>query len=372
VRLRQWFDAIGTALVVTLHERKIPFAIPYICLQLYLRCSRPHEELERWLVALPLGAVNVANAPLSVLVNGAILNRLGALPGTWRLASLSKCPAVGGLSKMDEAYMEPPAAIAPHAPLKKKPATLAFRFLGQFSVLGSDSWQAGPSPKKGGELLRYLGVYPRRIATKDELAVSFWPDLDADAVAHRLHLAASGARAYLRLRLGVPDAILCVVGGYAWSPETRVRTDVEDFLALCKDGSSQSLEAAVGLYTGELLAGENADWLQPMRIRCASAYACALELLAIQAEAAQDFAAALNAAFKLQESERGHEGATRLIMRCFAALGQRDRAVSQYESLRGYLLERLGVEPTQETTILARRIKVGTIPMYARRGQELS
>jgi DNA-binding SARP family transcriptional activator len=234
-----------------------------------------------------------------------------------------------------------------------------FRFLGQFSIHGKAGWEPGPSLKKGGELLQYLGAYPRRIATKDELASAFWPDLDPETVAHRLHLAASGARGYLRRLLDLPDAIVAVTGGYAWTPHACVRSDVEEFLDLCKSDAPASLERAVALYGGEFLAGETADWLQPMRVRCAVAYACALESLAHRAEAVHDFPTALSAAIKLHDAERGHEGATRLIMRCFAALGQRDRAERQYESLCEYLRLRLGVEPTHETTALARQIRSG-------------
>lgn len=236
---------------------------------------------------------------------------------------------------------------------------LEFRFLGQFSIRGLGGWQSGPSLKKGGELLQYLGIYPRRIATKDELAAAFWPELDPETVAHRLHLAASGARGYLRRILGGSDAIVAVTGGYAWSINASVRSDAETFLALCKCDEPESLETAIALYGGEFLAGETADWLQPMRVRCAAAYACALEALAQRAEAARDYAGALSAGFKLQDAERGHEGATRLIMRCFAALGLRDRAELQYESLCDYLRQRLGVEPTLETTALARQLKSG-------------
>ncbi len=237
--------------------------------------------------------------------------------------------------------------------------SLELRFLGQFSIRGAQGWQPGPSLKKGGELLQYLGTYPRRIATKDELAAAFWPGLEPEDVAHRLHLAASGARAYLRGRLDACDALISVPGGYAWSPNTTIGSDIERFLAYCKNRASQSLESAVALYGGEFLAGESADWLQPMRVQCASAYACALETLAHQAEASGDFPAALSAAFKLHDAERGHEGATRLIMRCFAALGQRERAECQYQSLREYLRARLGVEPTHETTALAQEIRLG-------------
>jgi two-component SAPR family response regulator len=237
--------------------------------------------------------------------------------------------------------------------------SLELRFLGQFSIRVAEGWQPGPSLKKGGELLQYMGTYPRRIATKDELAAAFWPSLEPEAVAHRLHLAASGARTYLRDRLQACDALISVLGGYAWTANTTIRSDVEQFLAYCRTSTSQSLEAAVALYGGDFLAGETADWLQPMRVRCASAYACALERLGHQAELSGDFPAALSAAFKLHDAERGHEGAARLIMRCFAALGQRERAESQYESLREYLRARLGVEPALETTTLAREIRFG-------------
>ena len=45
-------------------------------------------------------------------------------------------------------------------------------------------WYRGPSAKKGRDLIQYLGAYPRRVATVDELAEAFWPDLSLDAVGH--------------------------------------------------------------------------------------------------------------------------------------------------------------------------------------------
>src|SRR5580700_10014446 len=87
-----------------------------------------------------------------------------------------------------------------------------FRFLGTFAVRCGGSWHPGPPPKKGREPLQYLGTYPRRVATRDELAAAFWPGIDIDAVVHRLHLAASGARAYLRNLSGGSDALQCVGG----------------------------------------------------------------------------------------------------------------------------------------------------------------
>ena len=109
---------------------------------------------------------------------------------------------------------------------------LEFRFLGQFSIRGPGGWQAGPSLKKGGELLQYLGIYPRRIATKDELAAAFWPELDPEAVAHRLHLAASGARGYLRRMLGASDAIVAVTATGLGARVRLLTGDPDDLNAL--------------------------------------------------------------------------------------------------------------------------------------------
>ncbi|MGA8533642.1 MAG: BTAD domain-containing putative transcriptional regulator [Candidatus Tumulicola sp.] len=234
---------------------------------------------------------------------------------------------------------------------------LHFRFLGDFAIQAETRWYRGPSAKKGRELIQYLGAYPRRVATGDELAEAFWPGLDLETVAHRIHLAASGARTYLRGVLGGADAIECVSGGYAWGREIRVSSDADEFLELCRSKSSDVLQSAAELYAGEFLAGETADWLQPLRIRCASAYSCAMDRLAEEAVSSGDFGKALVHGLQLIAAEPAHEGATCLVMRCFAALGQRARAIERYETLANYLKRHLGIGPTQQTMDLARQLR---------------
>jgi DNA-binding SARP family transcriptional activator len=234
---------------------------------------------------------------------------------------------------------------------------LQFRFLGQFAVGADLRWYGGPSPKKGRDLIQYLGAYPRRVATRDELADAFWPGVDAETVAHRIHLAASGARTYLRGVLDGEDVIDCVPGGYAWIPHVRVTSDADEFLRLCRAETTEALRSAAELYGGEFLAGEGADWLQPLRVRCASAYGCAMDHLAEQAAAAGDHAKALSYGLQLIAAEPAHEGATRLVMRSFASLGQRVRALQQYAALTSYLERHLGIGPTHETVSLAAALR---------------
>jgi len=232
-------------------------------------------------------------------------------------------------------------------------ATLEFRFLGAFGIRSTGGWHCGPAPKKGREFLQYLGIHPHRVATRDELAAAFWPALDFEAVAHRIHLAASGARVFLRQLCDGAEALQCVGSGYIWSPEVTVVSDVGRFMEYSRLGTIESLRAAINLYAGDFLAGENADWLQPMRVRIASARASALEAIIEDLVAREQYAAALSFGLDLMEGEPVHENGTRLVMRCFAALGQRTRVLEQYNHLKAYLAEQIGVEPTSETTQLA-------------------
>ncbi|MGP6159685.1 MAG: AfsR/SARP family transcriptional regulator [Vulcanimicrobiaceae bacterium] len=236
------------------------------------------------------------------------------------------------------------------------PSRLQFRFLGPFAIGCDGAWHLGPPPKKGRELIQYLAVYPRRVATPEDMAAAFWPDFELDEVRHRIHLAASGARVFLRRVLNGLDALVCSNGGYSWNPAVSVESDIERFIDCSRHGTLEGYRNAVELYEGEFLAGESADWLQPMRVRLATARALALEALAEHALAAGDHARAISLGLELVEAEPGHETGTRLVMRCFAQLGQRTRALEQYARLERYLAEQIGVEPTEETWALAQQV----------------
>ncbi|GAC1410285.1 MAG: hypothetical protein NVSMB64_19340 [Candidatus Velthaea sp.] len=228
--------------------------------------------------------------------------------------------------------------------------------LGTFRVFGACVETTLPAPKRGREVIAYLVAFPGRTVTRRLLGEAFWPELDADAVAHRLHIAVSGARAFLREVLDGFDAIRCTGSGYAWHPELRVQTDVAQFTDLHREGTPQAMKAAVGLYGGEFLAGERGDWIEPMRVRCASMYASMLEKLAAAALSYGEHERALGYGLDLLTVDRANETASRIVMKCFAALGRRGRALAEYESLRLYLHKHLGLEPAPETQSVMRGI----------------
>jgi DNA-binding SARP family transcriptional activator len=236
---------------------------------------------------------------------------------------------------------------------------LHVRCLGAFAFRSDGGWNYGPSFKRGRELLQYLATYPRAAASRETLAEAFWPELDADAVRHRVHLAVAGARAALRAVVPAVDAICCNGGSYAWHPGLSVDTDYAEFFACDREGTTDALRRGIGLYSGEYCAGESAEWMHPMRVRASSMYVSMLERLAADAVAHCDNAAALEFGLQLVEADRGHEGATRLVMRALAALGRRAAAVAEYDALTRWLRRHLNVTPSRATAALREEIASG-------------
>jgi DNA-binding SARP family transcriptional activator len=236
---------------------------------------------------------------------------------------------------------------------------LNVRCLGQFRLLGNDGWQQGPPLKKGREFLAYLVTHPRRVAAKEKLIEAFWPGVDADEGTHRVHLAASGARAALRALLPAVDAVQSVPGGYLWNPGVPIVSDVDSFLTCAKTATIASFESGVSIYRGDFLAGDRGEWIEPLRIWYASRYLDMLSRLATDAAERADYTKALEYGLRIMENDPGHEAGARCVMFSFACVSRRSAALMHYEGIKSYLFRHMGVEPAYETTALWQRIRSG-------------
>jgi DNA-binding SARP family transcriptional activator len=231
--------------------------------------------------------------------------------------------------------------------------TLTVRCFGRFALGVEGRWSAGPSSTKARQLMQYLVLRRGGIATRQTLLDALWPESGDEAAAvHRLHLAASAARAALRAITPGFDALVCVGGGYAWHARTRVDSDVARFLAGERAEDVDELRGLARLYAGELFAGEEAEWIHPYRVRCANVYVRALERIAEAAYAQGDYDESLAQGLELVAHDRAYEAAARLVMRSFAALGRPLQAKLEYVELCAYLRKRLGVSPSSETRAL--------------------
>lgn len=226
---------------------------------------------------------------------------------------------------------------------------LRVRLLGQFAVCGFKDWETGPTRSRGGEILRRLVANPRGRVTLDDLSESLPEGLSYKAAIHRAQMAASGARAYLKSLFNGFDAIDFKHDSYGLDPLVIVCSDVEIFERLYAEGSISAFVRAIELYGGDFLAGEKVEWLQRKRVRLTSMYVDMLERLATDAFDSCRHVDGLRFCELLLSVDRCHESASRLTMRCLAALGLRPHAVAEFATLRRSLDARLGTEPNLET-----------------------
>ncbi|MGB8519640.1 MAG: bacterial transcriptional activator domain-containing protein [Candidatus Tumulicola sp.] len=238
--------------------------------------------------------------------------------------------------------------------------TIEFRCLGLFAFrVPNEAWQRAPSRAAGGHFLRYLANHVNASVACQSLADALWPDLDAGESAHRLHIAASGARTALRSIVPGVNPIVYLDSTYGWNPELRILRDI-DVLEECFDrGTPDAYSHGVKIYAGAFLSGDNSDWVVPLRVRFEHMYATMLESLANNALEVCDYAHATNFALELVAVDRANERATQLTMISFARTGRRAQALAEYDDLERYLRRWLNVEPTLETQNLRASIVKG-------------
>lgn len=227
--------------------------------------------------------------------------------------------------------------------------TVRVRMLGPFGVYGPNGWEPGPSLSRGGLLLRMLACASSRIVPIAEVKRTLPDGLTHGAQLHRVHMIASGARCYLRRLLSGFDPIRSTRNGYLLHGEVCIDSDFDAFNRAFDVGTIEALCHAEELFGGEFLSGETGEWIFRMRADLAGKYAHTLEHLATYNYERHRPDRAIHFAALLSGTDRSHEGAVRLIMRSYAALGLRTAALAEFESLSQFLNLHLGARPAPET-----------------------
>ncbi|MBB6054043.1 ATP-binding protein [Armatimonas rosea] len=138
------------------------------------------------------------------------------------------------------------------------------------------------------------------------------------------------------------------------SPELRVQLDTT---ALERHLRLGELEAALALCQGELLEGIYDDWVLPLREHYRRQVCEALESHVGRRRSAGDYAGAITSAQRLLALDPAHEPAHQHLMVCYAASGDRQSALAQYEACRAALEKRLGTAPSKETQALWQEVQ---------------
>ncbi|MFG2990587.1 BTAD domain-containing putative transcriptional regulator [Streptomyces sp. NPDC048257] len=236
------------------------------------------------------------------------------------------------------------------------------RFLGDFELTVNGApvqrWRAG----KARGLFQYLVVHRGQMLTRDRLYASLWPGTDSTA-GSSLKVAAHALRRVLDAHPDRPgDSGIQLVYrdfGYVlhitglWSDLDRFQELVHTGLRAAAAGDAPlartRLRAALGLYGGEFLRGESADWVVEQREYLRALALRALGVLRADAEAREDFVELIEVCRRTLEIDRHHEETYRALMAAHGRRGELACVRRWYELCARRMRDELAVAPGHET-----------------------
>ena len=238
---------------------------------------------------------------------------------------------------------------------------LEIRLFGAMSVVTpagtlTGSELGGVKPR---QILEILAISPGIPVPKHQMADLIWDGCPPRSYVSTLESYMCALRRKLGLDRGRVSAIRTTNHGYVLDP-AAAKTDLHEFRVLLQAAEGADprtaldcLEAAVGLVTGELLAGEPyARWANQERSVQQNELVGAATLAARHAVSLGEPAVAVRMARTAVAVDVLAEEAWRLLMRALWASGRRSEALRAYSELRDTLGEELGADPAVETQAL--------------------
>jgi DNA-binding SARP family transcriptional activator len=274
-------------------------------------------------------------------------------------------------------------------------STLRANFFGHFEVLCDEEPLPLGRNGKALTILKYLIANRSRPVSQDHLMGWLWPESNLKKARWSLNSAIHGLR---KLLGSCPSSltstttttpahpssssttttttstssseqqpqshVLLEEGYYRLCPQVRVSTDVEEFEGLYEEGvglekegriaeALERFEGAIALYRGDyLLEDLYEDWTMVERERLVNAYVDMLGRMAEHALFGGRHQESIRACYRVLEKDRCHEESHRRLMRCYAALGLRARALRQYRLCEEALAQEYGLSPSPDTLAL--------------------
>ncbi|MEU8614762.1 BTAD domain-containing putative transcriptional regulator, partial [Actinoplanes sp. NPDC048791] len=245
------------------------------------------------------------------------------------------------------------AGVLVSAPRLVPRAGLSVHALGRSRVemdgraLGPEDWTYA----KPRELMFYLLTRPG--STKAEIGLALWPEASATELRNSFHTCLK----FLRRALDGAARVRFADGAYHLEAIGTLRYDVPDFQGAARRAGIDALTRAAACYPGDFLADTPVGaWAEPHREELRREYEHVLRSLGGLLAREQRFVEAADVFARLVAHDPLLEGAHRALMRCYAALGERGRALRQYEELVRVLETQVGARPAPETTELHSRL----------------
>ena len=238
-----------------------------------------------------------------------------------------------------------------------EPALLHVADLGPLQVTlgGRPLASEGRASQRARELLVFLLAQPHG-ATKEEVGVAFWPDATTEQVKNSFHVTLHR----LRKLLGGSETVAAEGARYCIAIPYSVdsRRFESELTAALRQNDTALIEAALALYAGDFLQGEDAgEWCLPIRAHLRQLHLRGLFALAQAHESRGRYTDAAETYTRVLSRDPFHEPAARQLMICRARLGARSESILVYRQLEQRLREDLQATPEPETATLYQRLR---------------
>ncbi|MFQ5813116.1 MAG: BTAD domain-containing putative transcriptional regulator [Anaerolineae bacterium] len=223
-------------------------------------------------------------------------------------------------------------------------------------------------------ILKFLAGRDGHPTPRDILMEALWPDSDAEAAGNRLRVAVHALRRLLAPAGKSLDILTYQDGCYLLNPGVSVRIDADEFETLWQRGvrlerqgrraeAAEAYAQAELLYSGDYLEEDLYEEWTLLRRECLrDAYVDLLGKLATWSITEGDYGDCIVRCQKILAQDPCREDAYRLLMRCYAATGQKARALRWYNICAANLRREVGVTPSPQTVALRRRLLQGESP----------
>ena len=214
--------------------------------------------------------------------------------------------------------------------------------------------------RKAQGLLAYLALQPGKAIPREKLADLLWSERGDKQAQGSLRQTLTVLRK--ALAPVEPPALVVDRNSVALDPDT-VEVDAVDFDRLIASGLVADLDAAVGLYGGDLMDGMTIRdpafeaWLDEARRQFRESLRRVLTRLLEHETAIGAGDAAVATARRLLDLDPLREATHRALMRLYAETGRRGAALQQFERCRHLLETELGITPELETVALYRALR---------------
>jgi DNA-binding SARP family transcriptional activator len=235
-------------------------------------------------------------------------------------------------------------------------AALHFELLGDFRLHSESGAMINIPARKSQALLIFLSMRPSQLVSRDKIAGLLWSSTGPEQARQSLRQTLSTLRRELAQVSN--QRILVEEGDYLALDAENIQVDAVEFESLVTRGTSESLERAAGMFSGDFLEGFHLDeerfddWVTGERDRlhrlALRAHVQLVDHL-MEAGAIDDAILAAHRSLRLDSLQ---EPLHRTLMRLYLKGGDPLRALQQYDTCAKVIRRELDAEPDAETKAL--------------------